>query len=212
MEYFTAKSAACAEIVRTKSRFIADCAPCATEREALDFLERVRRKYPDSRHHVYAYRLRENNLARYSDDGEPSGTAGLPVLKILETAPLVDAAVVVTRYFGGTLLGKGGLVSAYSDSAKAAVQAAGTVRMLWCVRLTVETPYPFHRAVLAAAQRCFSAVENEEFGECVAVRLLADAESEQRLLELLADATRGEYKLISREQGFFPADSIPSAQ
>lgn len=107
-----------------KSVFLAYAKPVSSEGEAQAFLEQIRSQYPDARHHVYAYTLRENNKTRYSDDGEPSGTAGLPVLDLLRKGNVTDAIVVVVRYFGGTLLGTGGLVRAYTAAAKEAVASA----------------------------------------------------------------------------------------
>lgn len=108
-----------------KSVFIGLCAPVSTESDALAFIEAVRKRYSDAKHHVYAYSLRENSIARFSDDREPQGTAGIPVLDALRKKEIVDAVIVVVRYFGGTLLGTGGLVRAYSASAVGAVENAG---------------------------------------------------------------------------------------
>lgn len=130
-----------AVIVEKKSRFIAAAAPVGTEEQALEFLQSRRSKYPDARHNVYAYVIAENNIFRYSDDGEPAGTAGMPVLDVIRKAGIVDCAIVVTRYFGGTLLGTGGLVRAYSESAaKAMADAAPVMRML-CDIVSIKTDY-----------------------------------------------------------------------
>ena len=110
--YKTLKRPAEASFVEKKSRFIGYCAPVKTEKEALDFVNSIREQHRTATHNVFAYSLREGNLCRYSDDGEPQGTAGLPVLDVLTRGGIVDAAIVVTRYFGGTLLGTGGLVRA----------------------------------------------------------------------------------------------------
>lgn len=110
-----------------KSVFIGEVLPVSTEAEALSFLESVKKKYPDARHHVYAYVLRDNAIMRFSDDGEPQGTAGMPILDIIRKKGLTDIAIVVTRYFGGTLLGTGGLVHAYSASALGAIEAAEVI-------------------------------------------------------------------------------------
>ena len=117
-EYKTVKDIGIAEIVEKRSRFIASVRPVSSEEDALEYLNMLKQKYWDARHNVYAYIIRENNIMRYSDDGEPSGTAGVPVLDILKREELTDVIVVVTRYFGGILLGTGGLVHAYSKAAK----------------------------------------------------------------------------------------------
>ncbi len=139
--YITLAGEASAEIIEKRSRFIATVKPVETEAEALVFLNELRQKYWDATHNVYAYVLEENQLARYSDDGEPGGTAGMPVLDILRREGLSNLIVVVTRYFGGTLLGTGGLVHAYSKSAKAGIEAAGKFEMILCQELTLDCAY-----------------------------------------------------------------------
>lgn len=140
-QYTTIAKEASAEIIEKRSRFIATVKPVSTEEEALAFLNELRQEYWDATHNVYAYIIEENQLARYSDDGEPGGTAGMPVLDILRKEGLSNLIVVVTRYFGGTLLGTGGLVHAYSKSAKAGVEAAGLLDMVLCKELTLTCEY-----------------------------------------------------------------------
>ena len=143
MAYRTVKQPGEAELVIKRSRFIGRCFPVADEQEALRLLEQVRRQHWDATHNCYAYSVGGSGAcARYSDDGEPSGTAGLPMMEALRRSGVTDALVVVTRYFGGILLGAGGLVRAYSAAAAAAVRSAGEVEMRECVRLSLETPYP----------------------------------------------------------------------
>jgi uncharacterized YigZ family protein len=125
----TVKEAAVATFIERKSEFIGSITPVKTEEEAIAFVSGVKKQYADAKHNVYAYLLRENNVTRFSDDGEPHGTAGLPVLDVLRKEGVTDVAVVVTRYFGGILLGTGGLVRAYSQAAKMALDAAGKSTM-----------------------------------------------------------------------------------
>lgn len=139
--YTTVEHLAEAEIVEKRSRFIATVKPVSTEEEALEFLNELRQRYWNATHNVYAYVIEENNIMRYSDDGEPSGTAGVPVLDILKKEGLTNLIVVVTRYFGGVLLGTGGLVHAYSKSAKAGVEAAGFIDMVLCREITLKCEY-----------------------------------------------------------------------
>ncbi|HBN81058.1 MAG TPA: YigZ family protein, partial [Ruminococcaceae bacterium] len=120
--YLTVRREASAEFTERRSRFIGCAKPVGTEKDALSFLNTIRSKHWDASHNVYAYALRSGQLRRYSDDGEPQGTAGIPVLDVLVKSGLVDTAVVVTRYFGGVLLGAGGLVRAYSHAASLAVR------------------------------------------------------------------------------------------
>jgi len=137
----TIKEAATASFIERKSEFIGSIKPVTTEEEALDFVASVKKQYADARHNVYAYILRENNVTRFSDDGEPHGTAGMPVLDVLRKEGVTDVAVVVTRYFGGILLGTGGLVRAYSQSAKMALDAAGKAVMQKLTVFSVRVSY-----------------------------------------------------------------------
>ncbi|MBE5041169.1 YigZ family protein [Ructibacterium gallinarum] len=139
--YTTAVKEAEAELVVKRSRFLAAVKPVTTEKDALIFLDKIRQKHWNASHNVYAYILRENNLMRYSDDGEPGGTAGMPVLDMMKKSGLTDLIIVVTRYFGGVLLGTGGLVHAYSAAAKAGVEAAGIVDMVLCREITLQCEY-----------------------------------------------------------------------
>ena len=122
--YTTIRTEASFEYEDRKSVFIGTAVPVSTEKDALDFIAFIKKKYPDARHHVYAYVLRENSIMRFSDDREPQGTAGLPVLDAIRKNGCTDTAVVVIRYFGGTLLGTGGLVRAYSAAAVGAIEKA----------------------------------------------------------------------------------------
>lgn len=128
-------------LVEKKSKFIASVSPVKDEEEALEFLKTVKSKYPDATHNVYAYIIDENNIFRYSDDGEPGGTAGMPVLDAMRKEGLVDTAVVVTRYFGGTLLGTGGLVHAYGASAKQGINEAQIITKALCNVVAVAVDY-----------------------------------------------------------------------
>jgi len=123
--YTTVKQYATFEYEDRKSVFIGDVMPVSCEEDALRFIEQIKKRYPDAKHHVYAYVLRENSISRFTDDREPQGTAGMPVLDSLRKNGITDTVVVVTRYFGGTLLGTGGLVRAYSAAALGAIKAAG---------------------------------------------------------------------------------------
>ena len=131
-----------AEYEVKRSTFIGYCKPVSTPEEATAFVEEIKKKHSDARHNVYAWVLKKNtNLQKYSDDGEPSGTAGLPVMSVLTKNELSDLAVVVTRYFGGILLGKGGLVRAYTKAASEAVKAAVPVSMQRCAVFKTEIDY-----------------------------------------------------------------------
>ena len=115
------------EYIVKHSRFIGYAKPVKTEKEAQEFIAEISKKHWDAKHNVYAYSIREGGIKRYSDDGEPQGTAGMPVLNVILQEDITDCVVVVTRYFGGILLGGGGLVRAYTHSAKIGIDAAGII-------------------------------------------------------------------------------------
>jgi uncharacterized YigZ family protein len=130
------------EITEKKSRFIAFCRPLADESEAAGFVGSIRHMYPDASHHVYAWILGGDlNLQRFSDDGEPQGTAGMPVLDVLRHSGVVQAGIAVVRYFGGTLLGSGGLVRAYGKAAALALEAAAPATMQLCEVFNIIVSY-----------------------------------------------------------------------
>lgn len=158
-----------AEIEEKKSRFIAQIAHAESEEEALAFLEEVRRDNRMARHNVYAYILRAcgTERVRYSDDGEPQKTAGMPTLEALRHAELSDVICVTTRYFGGTLLGTGGLVRAYTQAAQAAIEAARVVTVSRCVDVTVRVAYPLHDQLMRLAADCGAHVADTQYTEDV---------------------------------------------
>ena len=139
--YKTVRDDASEEMIERKSRFIGYCRPVKTQDEAIGFINEIKALHRQATHNVYAYVLREDNIMRYSDDGEPAGTAGVPVLEVIKKEGLTDICVVVTRYFGGILLGAGGLVRAYGKSAKLGIDAAGRIEMLPCDMFVVRCDY-----------------------------------------------------------------------
>lgn len=191
--YTTIGKQAQAEIVEKRSRFIANVKPVTSEEEALAFLEEMQKTYRDATHNVYAYIVRKNNLMRYSDDGEPGGTAGLPVLDMMRKEGICDLITVVTRYFGGTLLGTGGLVHAYSKSAKEGLKAAGLVDMILCQRLTLTCEY----TLLGKLQHTlagFPDVMQEEavYADKVTIPLYLPAEQTEGFCHTITDTTNAQ--------------------
>lgn len=140
-EYKTVKKPSTTVLIEKKSKFITNVFPVSTEKEALEKLNAVKKEYSDATHNVYAYVIDENNIFRYSDDGEPSGTAGMPVLDTIRKEGLVDVLVVVTRYFGGTLLGTGGLVHAYGSGASGGLAASEIITRALCNRIYIKVDY-----------------------------------------------------------------------
>lgn len=189
--YRTIAGFAEAEIVEKKSRFIGQLTHVETEEEALAFLEEIRAKHRMARHNVYAYVLRGGRV-RYSDDGEPGGTSGMPTLETLQHAGLQDVAIVTTRYFGGVLLGTGGLVRAYTAAAQAAIDAAHVVVISRCVDISLTVPYNLYETVSRLAGECEAHVIESDFGAEVRLKLRMLEGTEGPLLERLSEITRGQ--------------------
>ena len=139
--YITVRKHGNFEYEDRKSIFIGDAMPVSSESEALLFIDSVKKRYPDARHHVYAYVLRENSIMRFTDDREPQGTAGMPVLDVIRKNGCTDIVIVVTRYFGGTLLGTGGLVKAYTSAAVGALEDAEVITYDIYVEIEMEVSY-----------------------------------------------------------------------
>lgn len=169
MDYLTVDKACSFEFTEKKSRFIGYITPCDTEESAIAFINSVKKKHSDARHNVYAYILRENNKLRYSDDGEPKGTGGLPVLEVLSKKGLTDACVVVTRYFGGILLGTGGLTRAYTDACKGAVEKSGTVLMTECKVFELTCDYGFYNTLQSLLSNFDYKIIDNAFDEIVRI-------------------------------------------
>lgn len=199
LKYNTIKTLGKAELVEKRSRFIATVKPVYTEEEALEFLAQLRQKYWDARHNVYAYIIRENNIQRYSDDGEPAGTAGVPVLDFLKKQDLHDLIVVVTRYFGGVLLGTGGLVRAYSKSAKLGVEAAGVLEMLECTHVTIDCDYTLLGIVQNEISKFDLIKEEIVYTDKVSIPLYIPTEETERFVSKITSATNAYAKITVGE-------------
>ena len=146
--YTTIEHSAKFEYEDRKSVFIGEAIPVSTESDALAFIAHMKKKYPDARHHVYAYVLRENSTMRFSDDREPQGTAGMPVLDVIRKSGCTDVAIVVVRYFGGILLGTGGLVRAYTGAASGALHAANVITYDVYSELEIRVSYSDYQKIL----------------------------------------------------------------
>lgn len=196
--YTTVEGVTVAEIEEKKSRFICSLAHVESEEEALAHLEAIRSANRMARHNVYAYILRNSGTGRvrYSDDGEPQKTAGLPTLDVLQHAELTDVIAVVTRYFGGTLLGTGGLVRAYTQATQAAVEAAPLVVVSVCVDITVTLPYPSYESVLRLAQDCQAKVKDTQFTDVVTLHLRMISGTEAGFLSQLTELLRGQEQVV----------------
>ena len=193
------------EIVIQKSRFIGEAWPCATEEEALAHLRQVREASRDARHHCWAYVIGENEgILRYSDDGEPSGTAGMPILSLIRSEHAVNCCVVVTRYFGGILLGTGGLVRAYTQGCRIALQAAGLVRMELTCRDLCEVPYSAWDPVRFALEHLPVRYEDLSFGTGVSFTLLTRRGDRESVLDRLQQSSGRTLESLAEGEAYSP--------
>ena len=193
------------EFIEKKSRFIGRIWPVETEEEALARIQEMKKKHYDATHNCWAYIIRDGAV-RFSDDGEPGGTAGMPMLQVLQREDLYNVVCVVTRYFGGILLGAGGLVRAYTKGAKIAVDAAGkSMKRVWTV-LYVPCPYSFYERVRLEAEAFGGIVRKADFGAEVELELLFPEAKTQEFLDRLTDMTAGtvESMEIGQEYRAFP--------
>ena len=195
MEYKTVYEPAKDSFVERKSEFIGHIAPVKTNEQAVDFINSIKAQHRKARHNVYAYILRDGNITRYSDDGEPQGTGGVPVLDVLQKEGLCDVCVVVTRYFGGILLGGGGLVRAYSHACKLAVDAARIMIMRECSQITVKCDYSFYGKITYVLPDYDVKIKSENFADDVEVTLFVKSELADALKEKLTDLSNGKISL-----------------
>ena len=201
--YITVAQQAEAEFIEKKSRFIAAIRPVGTEEEAQAFLTERRTTYWDASHNCYAYILRENSIRRYSDAGEPQGTAGLPMLEVLRREELFDVMVVVTRYFGGTLLGAGGLVRAYAHSVKLAVDAAIRQEMRLCDDFALQVPYPLYGRLGTLLQKTGAQTLQSDFTDTVTLLLRLPSDELAAFTKQLTELSAGDISPQVREHAYF---------
>lgn len=194
--YLTIAREAVDEFTEKRSRFIGAIRPVTTEEEAQAFIRERCKTYWDAKHNVYAYVLEGGNLCRFSDDGEPQGTAGIPVLDVLRKEGLTDCVVVVTRYFGGILLGGGGLVRAYSHGAKLAVDAAGVVEMRLCLLGEITCDYSQYGFIPALLAEYGATVVDTRFEEAVTVCFSLPKEGRGGLEAALTDRSAGRLSAV----------------
>ena len=188
-----------------KSRFIGYGCPCETEEEALAFLQEIRTKHKDATHNCYAYIIGTNmGVMRYSDDGEPGGTAGLPIIEVMKARGVVNCAVVVTRYFGGVLLGAGGLVRAYAQGSKVALDAAGVVVMEKSARHLVEVDYSTWQRLEYFLRSAPVIIEHTEFGASVVCTLMVRKRDEEALLAEITRVTDARAETLPDGELYYP--------
>ena len=195
---------ATAEVVEKRSRFIGHIWRVASEEGARACIEAARKQYHDARHNCWCYRIREGKLLRYSDDGEPQGTAGQPMLNVFEREDVWDVCCVVTRYFGGILLGAGGLTRAYGGTAKLALNAAGVSRMRLWATMAVPCTYPLYERMKLLVESCGGSIEGTEYGADILLTVTLPAQRQTELVRQVADLSAGTLEPLLVEEGFRP--------
>ena len=195
MGYITIKDFAEASFTEKHSEFIGYVKPVKTNDEAVEFINEIRARHRKATHNVYAYILRDGNISRYSDDGEPQGTAGVPILETIRKSGVNDAVVVVTRYFGGTLLGAGGLVRAYSQGAKIALEAAGIVTYEKYSEFLLECSYSDYQKYIALLPKYGAVIDNADFADRVTLRFAVKKSDGLPLIEKIAEMSGGKDSL-----------------
>ena len=198
MEYFTIAAPAQTSFTEKRSEFIGYLSPVTTNDEAVAFIQSVKAEHRKAKHHVYAYILRDSNITRYSDDGEPQGTAGVPVLEVLQKRSLTDLCCVVVRYFGGILLGGGGLVRAYSHSASLTCDAAQIQHMCGSIPLTLQMDYTLYGKVTNVLPKYGVLEISSDFGTDVLLELQV---REEVIGDLKAELTELSAGRIVMEEG-----------
>ncbi|SCN21482.1 IMPACT family member YigZ [Clostridium sp. N3C] len=204
MEYRTVKGQASAEFEEKKSIFIGSIARVSNEDEARDFINSIKAEHREARHNVYAYIIGANcSIQRYSDDGEPQGTGGIPVLEVIKRNNLTDTVIVVTRYFGGVLLGASGLVRAYSKAAAMAVKEASIVEKVKAVMLRIKIDYD----MLGKIQYTFSKnnwqIDNIEYSDMVELTIICEKEKLEEIRETLMDIANNKFTLLDQKEDIY---------
>ena len=202
-EYITVEGNFTAEYSEKHSRFIAECFFCDSEAQATEIIAAQKSKYWDARHTVYAYVL-QNGTARFSDDGEPHGTAGMPMLEVIKGSGITNVLVVVTRYFGGILLGTGGLVRAYSTSTRDALAGAKKVLMCECCEYAIECDYGSYDRLSRLISDCDGMVQNTDFTDKVTVNIVFKKVDTDNFLEKLCESFASKITAKQINQTFFP--------
>ena len=202
--YITVKQYGSFEYEDRKSIFIGECAPVSGEADALAFINGVKRNYPDARHHVYAYVLRDNSIMRFSDDSEPQGTAGMPVLDAIRKNGCTDTVIVVTRYFGGTLLGTGGLVRAYTSAALGALRAAEIIEYDVYTEISIEVGYSDYQKLTPVFAKHGFRIADSRFAVAVEIQGSVKSAASAAFIDELISVTGGRVKhtIISEKFDF----------
>ena len=206
-EYLVPFEDVVSEFVEKRSRFISHLWRVETEAEARARIEEMKKKYYDARHNCWCYLLKEGNIVRYSDDGEPQGTAGQPMLNVFQREEVANVCCVVTRYFGGVLLGAGGLTRAYTKGAKDALDAAGIARMsLWTV-WDVPCTYPLLERVKLDIAAAGGVIRDTAYGADITLRAAFLQENASAFGKKLTELSAGRLQMTAVGEEFLPGPS-----
>ena len=192
------------EFTEKRSRFISHLWRVETEAEARAHIEEMKKKYYDARHNCWCYLLREGGVVRYADDGEPQGTAGQPMLNVFQREEVWNACCVVTRYFGGVLLGAGGLTRAYAKGAKDVLDAAGIARMSLWTLWDVPCTYPLFERLKLDIASCGGTVREVEYGAALVIRAAFPAGGAETFAPLLTERSAGELEMAAAGKEYLP--------
>ena len=192
------------EIIIEKSTFIGYAKPIKTEEEAIEFVNEIKKKHKDATHNVWAYTVGKTmNIQRYSDDGEPQGTAGIPILEVMKKSDITDCAVVVTRYFGGILLGAGGLTRAYTKGASIALKAGGVVEKVQGVKVSLHLDYDMIGKVQYFCGQNNWHIEDTEYTDKVIVHILAEVSVADEIEKEAIEASNGKIIVEKSEKDIY---------
>lgn len=203
-EYLVPYEDAKSEFVEKRSRFISHLWRVESETEARARIEEMKKKYYDARHNCWCYLLKDGNIVRYSDDGEPQGTAGQPMLNVFQRQEVTNVCCVVTRYFGGILLGAGGLTRAYTQGAKDALTASGIARMSLWTLWDVPCTYPLYERMKLEIASCGGVVRDAEYGAEITLRAAFPAGGAEEFVPKLTELSAGSLKMIPAGEEFLP--------
>lgn len=204
MTYLTVKDEASTEFTEKKSLFIGHIRRVYSEEEATKFIEKIKTLHKDAAHNVPAYIIGENReIQRYSDDGEPQGTAGIPALEVLKKKDLTDTIIVITRYFGGTLLGAGGLIRAYSKATSLAIEKAGIVEKIKGCPLYISCGYDLLGKIQYTCGQSSWHIENIEYTDQIKILIFVALHNLEELKNTLTERTKGTCQFEQGEQNYF---------
>ena len=201
--YRTVRKEGCGEYEVKRSRFLCYAAPVRSQDEAAAFIASIKQKHWDARHNCSAYILREGGVKRFSDDGEPQGTAGMPILDVLEKSEVTDVCVVITRYFGGILLGAGGLVRVYSHSAALALEAGEIITMVKCAECELTCDYTLYGRIPALIAEHAGKESGTDFTDSVTVRFRLPEDEVDAFQAQLTEYSSGRYSVDLLGSGFY---------